>query len=169
MSILSRRVGLALTAVAAIAVAFYLVTSKTQSFHDHTCTALMAIAKDSEKMNYVRTWVASRVNDEQFMDAVRKNRTFELGLPATRQYIDLDWRYLGFLPQDAWVGFDLEDADKDGLDARGIASVSLNQFRSSITIKLNAAADLGFQWTSEEMKKVRPVGNDVFVYCEYAR
>lgn len=171
MSILSRRVGLglALTAVAAIALTFYLVTSRSQSFHDETCTALTAIASDSEKINYVRTWVASRVNDKRFMDAVRKNRTFERGIPATQQHIDLDWRYLGFLPQYAWLGFELDKAHKHGLDAGGIASVSLNQFRSSIIIKLNGAADLGFQWTPEEMSKVRSVGDDVFVYCEYTR
>lgn len=169
MSILSRRVGLglALAAVATMAVAFYLVTSRTQSVHDDTCTALMAIASDAEKMSYVRTWLAARVNDEKFMDALRKNRTFDRNLPATREYIDLDWRYLGFLPQYAWLGFELEEAGKEGPDAGGIASMSLNQFRSSIVIKVSAAGDLGFQWTPEEQKRVRSVGNDIFVYCEY--
>jgi hypothetical protein len=45
----------------------------------------------------------------------------------------------------------------------------LTQGRSSIIIKLHAKGDLGLQWPSEAMSKLKPISDDVFVYCEHSR
>src|SRR5688572_21946163 len=120
-------------------------------------------------MRYVQAWAVSRIHDEPFMHAINESVTFTRGDPRSRQYIDLDWRYLGFAPELAWVEFNINEPGKDDLDASDIASISLTQGRSSIIIKLHAEGGLGLQWPPEAMSKLRPISDDVFVYCEHSR
>lgn len=136
--------------------------------YDETCTALSAIATDAQKMSYVRAWAAARIRDERLVDAIRGSDWFIRGDP-TPHYIDLDWRYLGFGPSLAWVEFNSNPRDGIAIDAMDIASVTLTQIRTSIIIRLNAAGDLGLHWPPEAMGKLRPISNDVFVYCPELR
>jgi len=160
--------GFLLIAVAVIAAGGSLLVLKAQRFSDATCDRLVAIAMDAQKIDHVRTWVASRTGDAHFMEAVRQNRSFEHTNPVLRKYIDLDWSYLGFAPNLAWVEFNIKAADTRNVDAKGIGSVSLHEGRSSVTIRLNSD-DWGLAWPPEAMNKVRRIGNDVFVYCQDSR
>jgi hypothetical protein len=159
----------ALSIVAAIALAFYLMVHRVQRLHNDTCAGLTAIASDGQKMERVKAWLASRMSDKDFMDAVRQNRYFEPGDPRLQKYIDLDWRYLGFVPEYASLVFNSRNIERHDFDAGEIESVSLGQGRSSIIIRLGSAEDLGLRWPAQEAKKMKAVRADVFVYCEYQR
>lgn len=152
----------------AIALAFYLAGHRVQRLHDDTCSVLTAIASDSQKMQYVKGWVASRTNDETFMDEVRQNRYFEQGDPRLREFIDLNWNYLGFVPQDASLVFNVKDPEQRDFEAAAIESVSLRQGRSTIIIKLSSAGDLGLMWPAEALQKIKAVRADIFTHCEYS-
>ena len=164
-----RREGAALIVCAAMALVVVVTLSvlQMQGAHAATCDRLAAIAEDPQKMRYVRDWVASRTTDARFMEAVRESSSFARGDPRTWQYIDLDWGYLGFAPKVAWLEFNIKAADVRGVDTATIQSVTLNQERSSIIIKLDATDEFELEWLPEEMKKVRSVAKGVFVYCEY--
>jgi len=157
---------LSLTAVVAIAGGYLSVAREIQRTYDETCNGVTAIARDPQKMKYVQAWAASRTHDERFMAALRESSSFVRGDPRSRHYIDLDWSYLGFSRDLAWVEFNTNEVDQHDIDAAEIGSVSVTQGRSSIIIKLSAAGDLGLQWPPEAMKKLKPISDDVFVYCD---
>jgi hypothetical protein len=135
-------------------------------YHDTPCVRLTALAKDSQKMEYVRTWAVSRISDERFMDAVREGSSFERIDPRMRQYIDLDWHYLGLDPDLVWIGFNSKVPDPRQVSAAEIGSVSIGHAGSTIIIGLRAGGDLGVELPPEELRTFRPVGHDVFMYCE---
>jgi hypothetical protein len=135
--------------------------------YERRCSRLTAIAQDPQKTKYVREWAAARLNDPSFMNEVRRDPAFYRGRPRTRQYIDLDWRYLGFHPGFSWVDFNIDAAAETGdFDAKVVGSISLHEVRSSvIVIGLNGEADLGLDWAPEFVRELKGVGNDVFVDC----
>lgn len=115
-------------------------------------------------MKYARDWALSRLADDKCMAAVRASKSFEPTIPSQAQYIDLDWRYMGFLGP-ARTEFNFKVVDWDGLEARKVGSVSLTEVRASIIIGLNGDPDLGLEWPAEYLKKLKRVGDEVFVYC----
>ena len=135
-------------------------------YHDDTCERLAAIAADPQKVQYVREWAAARISDERFMDAVRESGLFERVDPRTQQFIDLDWRYLGLDPEIAWVGFNTNQPDPRTVQAAGIGSLSLRQFRSSLIVGLKADGDLGLVLTAEDRRRLKSFGNDIFLDCD---
>jgi hypothetical protein len=153
-----------LTFVGALGFPFFILWEMHVSY-ESKCSRLTAIAQDPQKTKYVREWVAARLNDPSFMNEVRRYPDFERIDPRTRQYIDLDWRYLGFDPGLAWIEFNIEAADRRDVDAKGVGSISLNENRSSIIIGLNGEAGLGLESFPEYIKELKGVGNDVFVDC----
>jgi hypothetical protein len=160
--------GSTLLAAAAVAGFFLLLGRQIQGTYDKTCMTVSAIATDAQKMRYVQAWAAARIRDQRFMEAIRESPSFERGDPRSPHYIDLDWRSLGFMPELAWIEFNLNRRDGSTVDAMDIASVSLTQGRSTIIIRLNAAGDLGLHWPPDAMAELRPVSQDVFVDCEFS-
>lgn len=116
-------------------------------------------------MKYVKEWVTSRTNDKAFMEVVRKSRTFEPRDPRPYKQIDLEWGYLGFTPEYASLTFNFKPTDEQDFDATRIESVSLTQSRVSIIIDTNEIGDLGLLWSPEALRELKPVGDNVFVYC----
>jgi hypothetical protein len=131
---------------------------------DDTCSRLMAVARDPHKIQYVRTWVAGRTKDERFMAEVRQSPSFDHRDPTTWHFIDLDWRYLGLSPELARLDFN--GGDGAYIRTVGLRSVGLYEGRSGIIVGLGSG-DLALgTWPAEEVRKLRPVGDDVFVYCD---
>lgn len=162
------RVGLVVAAAGVLAAGFSFVTAKFDNVLEGKCTAFTGIAKDAQKMNYVREWVAKRTASKEFMELVVKYRAFEQFSPYTPKYIDLDWRYLGFDPRAAWIGFNINDAEEQGADPARILSISLNQGRAGVILKLNPTDDVVGKFGPPGNKSsVKPVGNDAFVYCDF--
>lgn len=167
---LSRSARLVLAAtlsVAALAGVFYFFAVQFDTAIGKQCAALAATARDAQKMQYVREWLAKRTANEEFMDVVVKYRAFEQFSPFTPKYVDIDWRYLGFDPRAAWLGFNINDAE-EGSDPARILSVSLNQSRAGIILKLRPTDDVvGRFGPPGNLNSVKPVSDDVFVYCDY--
>jgi hypothetical protein len=156
------RVNLALlvVSVALVAVPAFVM----QRAIDDQCSHLMAIAADSRKTQYLRAWAAERAKDEQFLAQVRQYPWFEHGDPTSWHFVDLDWGYLGLSQQLARVEFN--DGNGSYIRTVGIRSVSLYQGRSGIIVGLSSG-DLGLgTWRAEEVRKLRRVADDVFVYCD---
>jgi hypothetical protein len=149
---------------AALAGSFAVAAMLESRSHDDQCNQLTAIASDPQKVAYVRAWMASRSQDERFMTAVKTHARFDHDDPGTRQSLDLDWQRLGLSPINARLEFN--DGFAPYVRTLGIRSVSLYQGRSGIIIGLNAG-DLGLgSWGAEEVRKLRRVGDGVYVYCD---
>lgn len=151
--------------VVAIAVSFYLLVSDWQELRSDTCAGVTAIASDAQKMRYVKSWIASRTSDQEFMNEIRRNRFAEPGDARLKEYIGLDWAYLGLNPEFASLAFNVKNAGKHDFDATEIGSVSIGQGRSMIIIRMNNSEDFGLLWPAEELSRLRPVADEVFVYC----
>jgi hypothetical protein len=151
--------------MAAIAVTFYLFASEWQELHDDACAGVTRIASDSQKMTYVKSWIASRTSDQEFMNEVRRNRFFEPGDPRLHEHIDLDWAYLGLTPELVSLAFNVKNAAKRDFDATRIESVSLGQGRTTIIIRLSKSEDFGLLWPTEELSRIKPIADEIFVYC----
>jgi hypothetical protein len=149
--------------VIAIAMVFFLTIREAHKDGSQICGDLTAIAGDAPKMKYVRDWAISRMNDPQFMQAVRQYGRFRAD---PKKYIDLDWGYLGFTPLSGWMEFNIKLDDWSDADATEVGSVSLHRGRSFIIVGLRANGDLALEWPPAEMSKLKAVGSDVFVYCE---
>lgn len=157
-----------MAAAGAVAALFYFSTVRIDGALQGRCAAFARTAKDAQKMKYVREWVARRTAEKEFMELVVKYRAFETFSPFTPQYIDIDWRYLGFHPQAAWVGFNIDDADEQGADPARVLSISLNQRRAGIILKLRPTDDVVGQFGPPgNLSTLEPVGEDVFVYCDF--
>jgi hypothetical protein len=155
-------------AMAAVAIVFFLAILGMRASDEAACNRVKTIAQDAEKMKYVREWVAKRTANKEFMALVVKYRWFEQFSPYTPQYIDIDWRYLGFDPRSAWVGFNVDDARQRGGDPVRILSVSLNQGRTGVILKLKPTDDVvGDLGPPGDPSTVTPIGDDVFIYCDF--
>jgi hypothetical protein len=165
MSASGMRVGLIFIAgaMALVAVCSLFLLNLDSSLTDK-CAAFTAIAKDTPKMRYVREWVAKRTADKEFMAVVREHQWFEHGSPLTSRYIDIDWRYLGFDPDAAWVAFNVDERDADPVT---ILTISLNQGRAGIILKLKPTDDVVGDGPPGNPSTVEPVGDDTFVYCDF--
>src|SRR5262249_41946714 len=117
------RAGLVLLLAAAGATTVFYFLRNVPNPHTKACARLTAIAQDSQKMKYARDWAVSRLSNDKFMAAVRESKSFERTIPSQAQYIDLNWRYLGFLGP-ARIEFNFKVADWDTLEARKVGSVS---------------------------------------------
>ena len=129
------------------------------------CSRFTAIAEDPQKMAYVKMWATARMKDPQFMQEVRRYPWFEGRDARKKKYIDLDWKYLGFDPDYSRIEFNINAKDVRDADATKIGSISLNQTRTSIIIRLNGSTDMALGWSAEEMRELKAVGDGVFVYC----
>lgn len=156
-------------AAAAIAVMGFVSIVHENRARDETCNRLASIGGDPQRIQYVRNWVAERTGDAEFMEAVRRFRSFEHTNPILRAYIDLDWDYLGLPPNLAWIEFNMKSTETRNVDARGIGSVSLHEGRSSIIIQLNDASDLGLGWPADAMSRLQDVGNGAFCIVSRSR
>lgn len=154
-------------AVVLLAGAIYFYANEYDKVAERQCNSVTAIAKDTQKIRYVKEWVATRTANRDFVEAVVKNRWFLRAGSLAAQYIDIDWRYLGFYPDRAWVGFNVDDAEARGADPARIASISLNQGRTGIILKLNPTDDVVGDGPPGNPSTVRSVGDDVFVYCDF--
>jgi hypothetical protein len=109
-------------------------------------------------------WVAERTKDEQFMAEVGQYPWFDHRDPTSWHFIDLDWRYLALSPELARLDFN--GGNGTYIRTFGIRSVGVYQGRSGIIVGLDSG-DLALgTWSAEEVRKLRPVGDDVFVYCD---
>ena len=98
------------------------------------------------------------------MAEVRQTPWFEHRFPTTWHFIDLDWRYLGLSPELARLDFNGGDAAY--VRTIGLRSVGVYQGRSGIIVGLSSG-DLALgTWPAEAVRKLKPVGDDVFVYCD---
>jgi len=161
---ISRLVLLASGVVTALAVTFFLFVFEWGELHDDTCAGVTRIAGDAQKMKYVKSWIASRTADQEFINEIRASRFFQRGDPRLQQ-MDLDWAYLGLTPEFVSLAFNVKSASDPEFEATKIESVSIGQGRSTIIIRLNESEDFGLLWPAEELSKIKPVADDVFVYC----
>lgn len=153
-----KRFGLFLAFVAAPGL--YLAMANYADTIEAACNRVEGIARDADKMKYVKEWAAARTADKEFVDAAIKYQWFEQAFPLTQRYIDLDWRSLGFYPQSAWVAFNIDNTAT-------INSISLNQGRHGVIVKLDASSDLVIKLGPPgNLSTIRPVSDDVFVYCD---
>ncbi len=150
-----------------VAAGFYLQMMKYADVIQAACTRVEDISRDAQKMKYVKDWVTTRSGNKEFVDAAIEYKWFDRASPMTPRYIDLDWRYLGFDPQSAWVAFNIDDAEARPAGAATINSISLNQGRHGIIVKLDTASDLVIELGPPgNLSTIRPVSADVFVYCD---
>ena len=134
------------------------------SARGEVCRAITAIASDAKKMQYVKAWAASRLSEKDFVEQLRTRNTFESN--DERSYGGLDWQRIGIEEGLASVEFNLGLSDAGGWDINQIHSVSIRRGRSMIVIRLSSANDLGLYWTPERLAELKPVVEDVFVYCD---
>jgi hypothetical protein len=149
----------------AIAVIIYLLAFEWQQLRSKTCAGLTAIASDAQKMKYVEAWIYSRTTDHKFMNELRRNRFFAPGDGRMQEYVDLDWTYLGLNPKLVSLAFNVKNAGARDFAATQIGSVSIGQGRSMILIRLNDSRDFGLLWPVEDLSRIEPIADQVFVYC----
>lgn len=150
--------------VTALVVTFFLLLFEREKLHDGTCAGVTRIAGDAQKMKYVKSWIASRTADQEFMNEIRTSKFFQRGDPRLQQ-VDLDWTYLGLTPEFVSLTLNVKSVNDSEIEASKIESVSIGQGRSTIIIRMSGSEDFGLLWPAEELSKIRPVADDVFVYC----
>ena len=150
---------------AALTLAVFLPACGTQSDDERRCSAITKIAGDAQKMRYAKEWIASHLSDRRFREILRKGRSFEHNDYRIQEFGSLDWEFLGIPADFASLDFNLVLNEAGQWDIDRIDSASLTVGRVSIIVRLGPGKGLGLDWPPEELAKIRPVGEDVFVYC----
>jgi hypothetical protein len=151
-------------AAAVLVLALSKVGSESNSIE--ACQAVTAIASDERKMEYLKSWLAARLGNNDFAEVLQQRKYFERSEIKYWKYIDLDWKYLGFNKELVSVRFNSNDANSDEAAITSVGSMSISQNRILLIVRLDSSKDLGLRWPPEEMAKLTPVSTDVFVYCE---
>jgi hypothetical protein len=155
----SSRIGLAILSSAMLAC---LSCSQRQN----PCDAVDAIARDAKKMAYVREWITSRLANQKFLESVGTRHTFTYGDERVGEFGVVDWKYLGFANELASLRFNMDTTESGKWDSTRIDSVSLQQGRVAIIIRLSSAEDFQSAWPPEALEKMHSVADDVLVYCD---
>jgi len=143
-----------------------LLTCAACSPRGDSCSAIDAIANDTTKMHYAREWIASHLADPKFRESVQRRHTFDFGDERISQFGMVDWKYLGFAKELASLRFNMATTNSGEWDISRIDSVSLQQGRVAIVIRLSSLESFQSFWPQEVLAKMHSVANDVLVYCD---
>lgn len=156
-------VGISLAAIG------YLVIKIDQTHYIDACNGLINISKDSEKNLYLRYWIRDRLADDIFAKTLQEKMDINLSNnPDLESYLRLDWEFLGLLAERGVVRFNPYIPRKDRLEkdiSSHIKSVSIEQGRMSLIIKVGENDDLGLNWSPQTLAKVRVIDDKISVYC----
>ena len=128
------------------------------------CRDVTVIARDVDRVNYLKNWITESLSNPKFLEIERKNRLSRHADPTREEFaqINFDLDYLGMDLSGA--GIDLHrDLNADYLDPTNIKSVSFSQGRDSIVIRVNGSKALGV-CIGEGRKRI-DITDDVTVLC----
>jgi hypothetical protein len=149
-----------------------LSASTRPSSAGYNCWRVERIASDPTKIAYLRRWIETSISDPEFLRFVGPSGTRfsrDVALPEDFARFKLDLEKLGTMPWIAGVRFNVDREnlpaylDKtEQLDTTTIKSVSFDEGRDSIIIKVGDSADLGL---GQFEKDAKPIAEGVWILC----
>lgn len=130
------------------------------------CADIIEIAKDRDKIAYLKKWMSERLQDPDFM--MLMNRRYAVRLdddPTQLSILGVDWNYLGLNSHYGSVGLN-PSAVARNRDGSTVKSVSVGEGRHSIIIKVQGSDEFGLDsWSQEILDSMVRVDDDVSVIC----
>jgi len=130
------------------------------------CYRLANIVYDTEKSEYLTELANSIAMSKKIIDMVGPTRKLNLiDYPELNSELNIDWNFLGM--QSDFAGIALNGVHSGYENIFTISSVSLTQGRNQLIIKLGNVNDLGLQWPSHELKKVKHIKDNFYFFCGF--
>lgn len=132
------------------------------------CEEIKAVAADTEKVNYLSSWMSTKLNDRSFLKLMGWNGVIRLSdSPELLSKLNLDWTYLGLDSRFGYVEFNRHYKERDNyLDFKTVKSVTFGQGRFSVIIKSDGSSEYGLYWPANELQKIQKINDRVAVRCE---
>ena len=156
--------------IAALFVAF-LVSSigyfGSMNAHADSCEKLKGIAKNQEKISYLKKWIGKKISEEDFLLHMgRLGLSNALDAPSHFDKLKLDTDFLGINKLYAFVLLNRSvEQSARYMEKSTIESVSIGEGRNSIVIILNDSGNSGIEGIDNIQDKLQTIHKDVMVIC----
>jgi hypothetical protein len=161
-----KRTGVIVTLAGVATLTVVLPGCDSQSPGVQYCELITTIARDPDKMTYIKEWIASHLEDERFRETLRDLHTVRAEDERMQRFGDLDWKYLGIAQGIGTLSFHgALETDSGRLDVSRINGVELSVGRSSIYVRVTAEDFARQTWSPQHLPGMKAFGEDVFIDC----
>jgi hypothetical protein len=132
-----------------------------------SCDAIMEVAKNNDKLKYLKNWINARLSDKDFllhMGKLGESKALDSREHFAKLKIDVD--YLGIDESMAFVRLNRGGAVNSPItDSSTIKSITIGEGRSSITLFVGAKGDHGILGFENIRQKVKLQNKELIVVC----
>lgn len=153
--------------VAVIVLGLALLLLEYEKQRPSSCDAIIDVAKNSVKLNYLKSWVNARLSDKDFllhMGRLGESNALDSQVHFAKLKIDVD--YLDIDESSAFVRINRGVLVNSPItDSSSIKSITVGEGRSGITLVLDAKGDHGILGFENVRHAVKFQNKELIVVC----